>query len=87
MQDTQPKIGANALTAAGSSLVEDIITRTKANAGYSDADGTSKATEERLRLIINTMPTMVWTVQPDGAIDFVNQRWLDYTGLRLRGGN
>jgi len=24
---------------------------------------------------------MAWTVRPDGAVDFINQRWLDYTGL------
>jgi PAS domain S-box-containing protein len=24
---------------------------------------------------------MAWTVRPDGVVDFVNQRWLDYTGL------
>jgi PAS domain S-box-containing protein len=39
--------------------------------------------ENRLRLVINTIPTMVWTLQPHGAVDFVNQRWLDYTGLTL----
>jgi len=49
----------------------------------SDADGVSNAIEERLRLIIDAIPTMVWTLQPDGAIDFVNQRWMDYTGLNL----
>jgi PAS domain S-box-containing protein len=26
---------------------------------------------------------MAWSLQPDGAIDFVNQRWMDYTGLSL----
>ena len=36
--------------------------------------------EDRIRLIINTIPTMAWTIQPDGTVDFVNQRWLDYTG-------
>src|SRR5260370_42124990 len=34
-----------------------------------------------LRLVIDTIPTMAWTVRPDGVVDFVNQRWLDYTGL------
>jgi PAS domain S-box-containing protein len=38
------------------------------------------------RVIIDTIPTMLWTVQPDGLVDFVNQRWLDYTGLSLAGG-
>ncbi len=37
--------------------------------------------DEGLRLVIDTIPTMAWTVRPDGAVDFVNQRWLDYTGL------
>src|SRR5260370_15261308 len=40
-----------------------------------------KRAEDRIRLIINTIPTMVWTLLPDGTVDFVNQRWLDYTGL------
>ena len=42
-----------------------------------------KRAEDRVRLVINTIPTMVWTLQPDGAIDFVNRRWVDYTGLTL----
>src|SRR5437660_4219324 len=47
----------------------------------SDADGASNAIEERMRLIIDTIPTMAWSVRPDGAVDFVNKRWLEYTGL------
>jgi PAS domain S-box-containing protein len=39
--------------------------------------------EEHLRLVIDTIPTMAWTVRPDGIVDFVNQRWMDYTGLSL----
>src|SRR6266446_4134872 len=46
-------------------------------------DEASNAIGESLRLIIDTIPTMVWSVRPDGAVDFVNQRWLDYTGLTL----
>jgi PAS domain S-box-containing protein len=42
-----------------------------------------KRAEDRVRLVINTIPTMVWTIQPDGTIDFVNQRSLDYSGLTL----
>ncbi|HXN92988.1 MAG TPA: PAS domain-containing protein, partial [Candidatus Acidoferrales bacterium] len=42
-----------------------------------------KRAEDRIRLVINTIPTMVWTLQPDGACDFVNQTWMDYTGLSL----
>ena len=37
--------------------------------------------DEVLRLVIDAIPTMAWTVRPDGVVDFVNQSWLDYTGL------
>ncbi len=39
------------------------------------------ASEENLSLIINTMPVLAWSAQPDGMVDFFNRRWLDYTGL------
>jgi len=39
--------------------------------------------EDRLRVVIDTIPAMAWSVLPDGTVDFVNQRWLDYTGLSL----
>ncbi len=42
--------------------------------------------EQRIRMIIDTIPTMAWSVQPDGAVDFLNQRWLDYTGLTTEQG-
>jgi PAS domain S-box-containing protein len=42
-----------------------------------------KKAEDRIRLIIDTLPTMVWTLRPEGAVDYVNQRWMDYTGLSL----
>jgi PAS domain S-box-containing protein len=42
-----------------------------------------RQSEDSLRLIIDTIPTMAWTVRPDGAVDFINQRWLAYTGLSL----
>jgi PAS domain S-box-containing protein len=45
--------------------------------------GDLKRAEDRIRLAINTIPTMVWTLQPDGTVDFVNQRSLDYSGLTL----
>jgi PAS domain S-box-containing protein len=47
------------------------------------AEAAVKQAEDRIRLVIDTIPTMAWTLQPDGVVDFVNQRWLDYTGLSL----
>jgi PAS domain S-box-containing protein len=40
--------------------------------------------ETRLRLVINSIPAMAWSLEADGTLDFVNQRWLDYTGLSFQ---
>jgi PAS domain S-box-containing protein len=40
-----------------------------------------KKSEDRLRLVIDTIPTLVWRARPDGDPDFLNQPALDYTGL------
>jgi PAS domain S-box-containing protein len=42
-----------------------------------------KRSEDRLRLVIDTIPTLVWRAGPDGSPDFLNQPALDYTGLSL----
>ena len=42
-----------------------------------------KRAEERTRLIIDTVPAQLWTESPDGVVDFVNRRWVDYTGMTL----
>jgi len=37
--------------------------------------------ESQLQLIIDTIPSLVWTARPDGFCDFLNQRWLHYAGM------
>jgi PAS domain S-box-containing protein len=41
----------------------------------------TKEAENKIRLIIDTVPGMLWTARPDGWVDFLNQRWLEYTGM------
>ena len=36
---------------------------------------------QAVRLVVDTMPTLVWSARPDGSADFFNQQWLEYTGL------
>lgn len=36
---------------------------------------------DQTRTIIDTIPTMAWTVNPDGKVDFANKRWTDYAGV------
>ena len=40
-----------------------------------------KRAEQSLRLMIETIPEMIWSATPDGMVDYCNQRILDYTGL------
>jgi PAS domain S-box-containing protein len=42
-----------------------------------------KKSEDRLRLVIDTIPTLVWRAGVDGVPDFLNQPALDYTGISL----
>jgi PAS domain S-box-containing protein len=42
-----------------------------------------KKSEDRLRLVIDTIPALVWRAGPEGNPDFLNQPALDYTGLSL----
>jgi PAS domain S-box-containing protein len=37
--------------------------------------------ERKFREAIETIPTMAWFAGPDGILQFVNQRWIEYTGL------
>src|SRR4029450_8947026 len=39
--------------------------------------------DDFLRTMIDQMPTLAWSCRPDGGAEFVNQRWLDYTGLSM----
>jgi PAS domain S-box-containing protein len=40
-------------------------------------------TKDQLRAIVDTIPGLVWSAFPDGSVDFLNQPWLDYTGLSV----
>lgn len=39
--------------------------------------------EARYRYLAESIPQLVWTANPQGALLDVNQRWLDFTGLTL----
>lgn len=48
-----------------------------------DAEEKLRASEEQYRSLADFIPGAVWTSGPDGAIDFANQYWFDFTGLTL----
>jgi PAS domain S-box-containing protein len=58
-------------------VVRDITERKKTEEQVEQA-------ERNFRLAIDTIPTMTWSVLPDGKVDFVNERWMVYTGLTMQ---
>jgi two-component system sensor histidine kinase UhpB len=42
-----------------------------------------RRSESELRLAVDTIPTMAWITRPDGHVQFLNRRWLEYSGLTL----
>jgi PAS domain S-box-containing protein len=48
-----------------------------------DLYATLQQSEDRLRLVIDTIPAHVWSTRLDGSVDFVNQRFLEFTGRSM----
>jgi PAS domain S-box-containing protein len=42
-----------------------------------------KRAQDHLRLVIDTIPALAWSLRPDAVVDFLNKRWVDYSGLTL----
>jgi PAS domain S-box-containing protein len=50
------------------------------------AEEAVRRSEDRLRLVVDTLPALVWSKLPDGSADFLNQRFREYTGLSVEEG-
>jgi PAS domain S-box-containing protein len=46
-----------------------------------DRSDPERDAEDRLRTLADALPLLVWTVDSDDRLTFVNRAWLDYTGL------
>ncbi|MEW6721351.1 MAG: sigma 54-interacting transcriptional regulator [Thermodesulfobacteriota bacterium] len=40
--------------------------------------------EEHLRRMIDRIPALAWSCLPDGSTEYLNRKWLEYTGLSLK---
>jgi PAS domain S-box-containing protein len=49
--------------------------------GFTAGDTARPAVGLDVRLVVDTTPALAWSSHPDGAVEFVNQKWSDYTGL------
>ena len=41
----------------------------------------ARESEARLRAMADAMPQIAFVRRPDGSVEFINQRWHEYTGL------
>lgn len=54
---------------------------------YRDVTARKKAeallleSEQRFRVVADTMPQIVWTMHPNGSVEYLNRQWATYTGL------
>jgi PAS domain S-box-containing protein len=61
-------------------VIRDISEQRQARAELERALTEIRKSEDRLRRIIDTIPTMAWSTEPDGSAEFLNRGWLEFTG-------
>jgi PAS domain S-box-containing protein len=44
----------------------------------------AKEAQDRIRLMIDAVPALIWTARADGHLDSISQRWLDYAGIDIQ---
>lgn len=49
----------------------------------SKRSGDMNHSQDQLRVMIDRIPALARSCLPDGTTEFLNQRWLDYTGLSM----
>jgi PAS domain S-box-containing protein len=64
-------------------IVRDVTDRKRAAAELETAFEKVRRSEDSLRLVLDTIPAMVWNTGDDFKSSFYNRRWLEYTGLPL----
>src|SRR6185295_2273038 len=45
------------------------------------AEDVIRASERNLKLTIDTIPALAWSARPDETAEFLNQHYVDFTGL------
>ena len=63
--------------------VMDITEQHRARMALDEAVNEIKKSQDRLQLVIDTIPAMVWSALPDGSTDFVSESWVKYHGFSL----
>ena len=62
-------------------VVADITDRKSAELSKARLYAELIESERKLRAAIDTIPSLTWFGSPDGAMEFLNEQWCQYTGL------
>jgi len=69
-----PLLGNDGRVQGVNVVLEEITQRKQAEAAL-------RQSELYFRTLADAMPQIFWTAQPDGWLDYHNQRWFEYTGM------
>jgi len=69
-----PVKDANGNIIGASKIARDITERKRIEAAL-------VASERGFRQLADSMPQIVWTATPNGSVDYINQRWYEFTGF------
>ncbi len=62
-------------------LIEEISNRIFPRLERARAETALRQSEEQFRIVIATVPQLIWTATPDGCVDYISDQWADYVGL------
>jgi PAS domain S-box-containing protein len=66
----------NGVLVAGFEVTAQVQAAQQLSASLASAE----ASERQFRELVENLPELAWTAQPDGSIDYYNRRWYEYTG-------
>ncbi|MCL1462943.1 PAS domain S-box protein [Argonema galeatum A003/A1] len=64
-------------------LLQEIVARLWSLIEHTRAVQQLRQSEAEFRQLANAMPQIVWVSNADGSLEFINDRWTEYTGLTL----
>lgn len=64
-------------------IPQDVTAATLAARHATEVQRALDEANERNRFILESLPMLMWNTRPDGAADFFNTRWTDFTGRSL----